>query len=446
VKNRFWPVLLLAFGALVVLIALSGLGTLRRARDAYRQVTALNERYHKTERLLNDLASGIQLSGLLTRDYLLDPSNVSAAEYRSRLVSVHAEMQGGVRDLTYVLRSEDLPALRRLKEELEGYWASLDPLFEWTPQEKIARSWTFLRREVLPRRRAAVAIANEIRSLTEANTAQQRKEIDREQAEISIYITRMLAVTLSLGLFIAGTSTARIIGLERRAAEQARRTEAAEEELRRLSRQLVRAQEEERKSISRELHDEGGQMLTALRVELRNLQEVRGAPGAQFDEHLEDAKQLAELSLRTVRDMAMLLRPAMLDDLGLGAAVQWQARQFSRHTGVPVNVDIDGILAGLPDRHRTCVYRLVQEALTNCAKHAGAKTIRVSIDGGPEQLSVAVQDDGAGFDENGERGLGLIGIQERVRELSGSFSISSAPGKGTVLSARIPVPKEGTEA
>ena len=134
----------------------------------------------------------------------------------------------------------------------------------------------------------------------------------------------------------------------------------------------------------------------------------------------------------------------MLDDLGLGSAVQWQARQFSKLTGIPVNVQIEGLPALLPDRHRTCIYRLVQEALTNCARHAKAKTIDVAVVKQNGLLSVSVKDDGVGFDTAmvKGRGLGLMGIQERVRELNGELVITSVLRNGTALSAKIPFVEE----
>ena len=154
----------------------------------------------------------------------------------------------------------------------------------------------------------------------------------------------MLAITVLLGAAHRGDyRPAHDAAGRSRSQQERQRAEAAENELRRLSRQLVQAQEAERKSISRELHDEVGQMLTALRMELRSLQELRTRRRREFNEHVDGAKLLAEQSLRALKDMAMGLRPSMLDDLGLGSAVQWQARQFSKHTGIPVNVDIDGL-------------------------------------------------------------------------------------------------------
>jgi signal transduction histidine kinase len=237
--------------------------------------------------------------------------------------------------------------------------------------------------------------------------------------------------------------------LERRAEQQRLRTVLAEKELRLLSQKLVHAQEDESRRLSRELHDEVGQMLTALRVELGNLDKLRSGPDEEFSSHLEDAKSLTVRTLNSVRNLASGLRPSILDDFGLGPALQWQAREFSRRTGVPVEVVLGGLPVELPDLHRTCVYRVVQEALTNCARHAQARQIRVALHTELDQLSLTIQDDGQGLPENFSAhdrpfasGTGLVGMEERVRELGGLLEIQSQAGRGTLIKVSIPIPAE----
>lgn len=440
-KGRTGPVLAIGFGTLLVLITLSGLAMLRTTRQIYSQIGSLYESYQRSASTLNELRTEVHLSGVLVRDYLLDPSHLTGSLYRDQLLQLRASMSKELEALRGMLGPEDAPKLERLREELDRYWDSLDPLFDWTPREKLAFSALFLRQQVLPRRNAVLALARELRELNEANVRRQRAEIDRKQSELPKQLGRMLAATLLLGLLVSAVSIRRIHALEQRTEREWRRAEQAEQELRRLSQQLVRAQEEERKIISRELHDEVGQMLTALRMEVRHLEQLRDAPAEQFRERVEEARRLSENALRTVRDLAMGLRPSMLDDLGLAPAVEWQAREFSRRFGVPVTVEMDGALDNLPERQRTCVYRVVQEALTNCARHAKARHIRVTIHGREDSIIVTVQDDGVGFDpaQATGRGLGLLGIQERVRELGGRVNILSQPGRGTLLTAEVPL-------
>jgi signal transduction histidine kinase len=224
--------------------------------------------------------------------------------------------------------------------------------------------------------------------------------------------------------------------------KQKQRSEQAEFELRRLSNKLVRAQEDERKTISRELHDEVGQLLTGLRMELGSLSQ--GAADDTFRQRLDSVKGLAEDALRAVRNLALLLRPSMLDDLGLGPALRWQAKEISSRSGIPVCVEIQGDLDGLPETHRICLYRATQEALTNCAKHSQATRVTISVTEEKDLVSASIQDDGRGFQEQGvrTRGMGLLGLEERVRALQGKLTISTEDGAGTLIRVELPVRRE----
>jgi signal transduction histidine kinase len=202
---------------------------------------------------------------------------------------------------------------------------------------------------------------------------------------------------------------------------------------------LVNAQENDRRAISRELHDEVGQALTGVRVELANLsQRIRMRDTLGADEKLEEIKDLVEDSLGVVRNMALLLRPSMLDDLGLVPALQWQGREVSKRTGLRVRVAADGVSDDLPEEHKTCIYRIVQESLHNCAQHAAATTVRVTVRQEPECIRLSIQDDGRGFHAEHERGMGLLGMQERAAHLGGVFSVDTHPGKGTTVSIVLP--------
>jgi signal transduction histidine kinase len=139
--------------------------------------------------------------------------------------------------------------------------------------------------------------------------------------------------------------------------------------------------------------------------------------------------------------MALLLRPSMLDDLGLVPALEWQAREVSKRSGIWVKVDATNVSEELPEEHKTCVYRIVQEALHNCVQHASAHNVRVTVDQQPAILRLAIEDDGKGFTPQKERGMGLLGIQERVSHLGGAFAVDSSPGRGTALRVMLPLEK-----
>src|SRR5439155_16122776 len=240
--------------------------------------------------------------------------------------------------------------------------------------------------------------------------------------------------TFGLGLLLAALSMTKILRLERESDARYLEIEEARRELKELSARLVQAQENERTAISRELHDEVGQSLSALLVGLSNLSAAIPPSATQeLKQHVDGIRDLAQNSVRVVRNMALLLRPSMLDDLGLIPALEWQARELSRSTGIRVNVAADGIPENLPEQHKTCIYRIVQEALHNCARHSRASMVRITVKNGAEAIHVTIQDDGRGFDPEIERGLGLLGMQERVTHLGGTFQIDSHIVRGTLL-------------
>jgi signal transduction histidine kinase len=344
-------------------------------------------------------------------------------------------------ELSDYIRDNDNPTLNRLKSEVEKYWVSLDPVFEWSAEEKAERSWFFLARNVLPRREAVVNLAKELLTVNNENLEKERLRLQASQAELRTFLLQMMGIALGLGTLVALLTMHRVGILEKRHATQRQEIEESQNNLRRLSQRLVQAQEGEKKILSRELHDEVGQMLTALGIELGNLGTLHALDGPGFNERLEDAKSLNADTMRAIRDLAMGLRPSMLDDLGLEAALEWQGREFSRRTGVPANVEVNGELDYLSDAQRTCIYRVVQEALTNCARHANASNVRVSVSTRKDGVVALIRDDGDGFqpESPSARGLGLIGIQERVQALDGNVDISSKPKNGTTIRVQIPV-------
>jgi signal transduction histidine kinase len=204
-----------------------------------------------------------------------------------------------------------------------------------------------------------------------------------------------------------------------------------------LSTRLLRAQEEERKNIARELHDQVGQGLAVLLIELHNLAADLPSTDPKHA-HLQKIVQLVRDHEATVRDIGLLLRPYMLDDLGLIPALNWDARETYRRTGMVVAVNADESCNLLPDEYRTCIYRVVQETLRNVTRHAKAANAKVAVKLEPLQIRVEVEDDGCGFDPRYSKGMGLLGIEERARHLGGVVHFDSAPGRGTRISILLP--------
>lgn len=431
-RLKTWLVAALGLGSLVVLIALSLVTSSRKAQEIYAQLDALSQHHRDVEAKLRALRSDVHLSSIFVRDYLLDVARERAPEYREQLAQFRQTSLAALTELRPLAGRDD--QLTNLQTTLNEYWETFDPLFDWTTNEKILQSAGFLRREVVPRRQAILAIAQQIEELNNENWATQRAEVAQRQTAMARDLERLLWQTVLLGLAVALVVVFRLRFLERR-------SEWDEQKMRRLSQQLVQAQEDERKNLSRELHDHVAQVLTGLRMEIGRLERMTAPLNAYVSPVIVECKGLIDGMFLTVRNLALGLRPSMLDDFGLQAALEWLVRDFSGRYAVAIDLRIEGDFDALPDKHRTCLYRVVQEALTNSVRHASPSTIDIHVSAHVGHLRVEVTDDGVGLDRARVReGFGLRGLDERVKELEGTMTLSRPPRGGTTLAVRLPVP------
>lgn len=226
----------------------------------------------------------------------------------------------------------------------------------------------------------------------------------------------------------------------------------AEEEIRRLSRQLLRAQEKTRKELARDLHDEFGQVLTALQLGIDTLRNSLPPEQPKLSDLCGRLGGLTAELGNHVRSVTAELHPSMLDSLGLVPTLRWHLRQFERqHPELQLELDIADGDRRLPPEIEIALYRICQESLNNVAKHARARRVHLSLEFGEGAATLAIEDDGLGFDierwqrEIAERGgIGLLGMRERSADLGGTFDISSRPGDGTAVRVTIPLTTEET--
>ncbi len=218
-------------------------------------------------------------------------------------------------------------------------------------------------------------------------------------------------------------------------------------QLRQLSRQVFQAQEEERKRISRELHDVIAQTLTGINIRLATLKKETGRNTQDFDRNLTLTQRLVEKSVNLVHDFARELRPAVLDDLGLVPALHSFAKNFTAQTGIHVHLKAFAEVEKLENSRRTVLFRVAQEALTNVARHAQASQVEISIEKLPSGICLKITDNGKSFNVGralqitSSKRLGLLGMRERLEMVGGSFEIESTPGKGTTVISQIPFHK-----
>jgi signal transduction histidine kinase len=227
---------------------------------------------------------------------------------------------------------------------------------------------------------------------------------------------------------------------DRAKAERALRR--AHDELRELSQAMHEVRESERTRIARELHDELGQALTALKMDVDLL--GSSIPGDRSDlvERTDAMRGLLDSTVATTRRISADLRPLVLDDLGLGAAAEWLAQSFSQRTQIPCDLQVDSSCAQLGEPHASALFRIMQESLTNVAKHARAHRVAVRLERSGDDAVLTVSDDGVGMDpaaRPNSRSFGLRGIGERVMLLGGEVQIASRPQTGTTIVARIPL-------
>src|SRR2546429_5595847 len=208
--------------------------------------------------------------------------------------------------------------------------------------------------------------------------------------------------------------------------------------------QTLNAMEEERKRIARELHDETSQVLTSLLISLAILEESTETQEAR--DRIAETRVLAHQTLRAIRNLSIDLRPTALDDLGLMPALRWYVKEYQQKFAIVVDFQATGFKERLPAEVETALYRIVQESLTNTARHANAHKVLITMKEDADTVYVTIKDDGCGFDvgtllktPDQERGLGLAGMNERAVLLDGSLSIHSGPGHGTTIEVHIPL-------
>jgi signal transduction histidine kinase len=232
------------------------------------------------------------------------------------------------------------------------------------------------------------------------------------------------------------------VAIEAKGAGDALRRSAAE--LQALSRRLVELQESERRELSRELHDRIGQNLTALTINLDILKKALASHSKEVDLRLEDSAALLESTMDAIENVMSELRPPMLDEHGLAAALDWHARSFSSRTGIAVEVRSSGPAVRLAPEVEIALFRIAQEALNNVAKHARARRIEIAIEHANGECVMSVQDDGIGFDSVDDSlgkprsGLGMVTMRERSQAVGGRFEVRATPGRGTQLTVRMP--------
>jgi signal transduction histidine kinase len=417
----------------------------RRVADLEEQANTCSRGYMRAQQLVTDARSRITLSTLYLRDALLDTSTTTPAAVRS---NIELALDRASEDLAMYtpMMGENGPdgqRVGRLRQEIDALRQDMTGLLADTGPDWRMRTGRVLRERLTPRRAEIVKVADELGAINQTIFIDHQADINTiyESTQARIWQVFGLSLALSFGI---GLLAALYAGrLEQRVGEQHVRDVNMRADLQRLSAKLIRVQEQERRALARELHDEIGQMLTAVKVELAVAQRAIDDHGGPVDV-LDDARPIVDRALHAVRDLSHMLHPSVLDDLGLLAATERYVKGFQKRHGVTVEFVAEEMDDRLAPDVEIAAYRIVQEALTNVAKHARAASCRVSLVRQGTRLIVSIADDGVGFNVIGTgrfsmgSGLGLVSMRERAAQLGGGMYVTSQPGRGTNIVADLP--------
>jgi signal transduction histidine kinase len=443
--------LIAGFAVVFGLWMLSGYELVRRLAALEQRTQAEHEVALNGARVLTTVRTNVLLGSIFLRDAIIDNRSMSEDYYRQELTRIRREVEQVLPDyLVDVTSAEERQHWAQLQKELNDFWKSRELAFSPDWPLDTSEAAAVLRRRVVPSRTAILQILDRLSELQVLSQRRHEAEASALHGQLQDRLLVIGALAILVGLIVAVVATRQVSRLERQIGEQRVGEQRTRRDLERLSARLVTVQEEERRRLSRELHDEVGQALTAIKMDVTVAR--RGIDGLQATESgarivswLEDARSIAENTLQSVRDLSQLLHPSMLDDFGLPEALRSYLRTFSKRTGISAQFIQTGKEQRLPQAMEVCVYRIAQEALTNVVRHSGARNALVTLSQTDDGLDMTIDDDGHGIDQQisrfGEpstRGLGVIGMRERAQALGGTFALESRRVGGTRVAIHLP--------
>lgn len=451
-RLRIRGVLLVGFLTILALWLVFGYNLGQRLTDLESRSSTIHARVAQSDELLLTVAAEVLLGTVYVRDALIDTGAEATSFYRQELQNSRSEIERVLQEyLLHVDSAVERDHWTHLRNELNAYWDAMLPAISTDILRDTAQMRTVLREQVVPRRRTIIQISEQIRTLNRDAFQRQETAIAVLYGDLRRQVWSMNALAAVLGLAVACGAIRYAGRLESEIWQQRLQEVEHQRELERLSARLVRVQEEERRTIAREVHDEIGQALTAIKIELSIAQ--RGLEAAGYTAgSLNEVRSITDGALQAARDVSQLLHPTLLDDLGLAGTLTGYLASFAQRTGIRADLTQDRVPRKMSPDVEICAYRIVQEALTNVAKHAQASSCRVYVQRLPHSLLITVEDDGVGINLSEtaaaaiHSGLGLVGIRERVSAFGGTFRLEGTPGKGTRLTAELPIPVDVANA
>ena len=437
-SKKIRRLLLISFSWLLALLIGAGTDALLSVRHLERASQEVSRRFTAHNHALAVVVVSVriyddQLERFLLQDLLQD-SAPDPADVAKQIAAARAAL------LSFPLDRDpdEQLLLAAMQQQLRDGETSCAIVMAWRADLRRQRAYQFIGQQLIPWRTRIFELAAQISALDERKLALENLAVAARFQSLESRLVWLVSLSLIAGVLMSLVCGWYILRLERQARLRYDALARSRLELEGLSARLVEAQEEERRAISRELHDEVGQSLGALLVEVGQLAKLVPTEDRVTQAQIVQIKSVAESAVKSIRDIALLLRPPMLDDLGLVPALEWQAREISRRSDMEVEVHSQKVSEDLGDETKVTVYRIVQEALNNAATHAAAKNAKVTVVQASDKITIEITDDGHGFDPKRQRGMGILGMEERVRRLGGTLTIES-DGKGAKVKAELPL-------
>lgn len=430
--------------SIFVIFAIYSIHQIRWLEDFQINVVQRNRRASIELLRLQDDAHQL---GILLRDMTLEKAEHPIPDWQPVFHRLQGDMSNALA-LESKFASGGAATVSRnteLSREMDVFWGGVHLAFQFAAHGQEADARDLIENRLQGQSAALVAtIADQLRQ-NDLAQIEAAKRINRVYGNfkrnnfILLGVLLLLAIATGLYTFQANRKTFERLG------HLAEKLQSQSEQLRKLSWKLIDVQEDTLRQVARDLHDEFGQILTAIGIMLNRASQNAASHPAL--DGMREVKSVVEETLQNIRDRSQMFRPAILDDFGLGKTLEWFVDQFSRQTGVAVQLDGDPESIRFPGTGAIHVYRIVQEALSNVARHSGADEAWVSMRQAEGTLTVEIRDRGRGFstaremDKASGEGFGLLGMHERAQRLNGVLEMRSAPGHGTCVTLRVPVPE-----
>jgi signal transduction histidine kinase len=423
------PRLLAGLAATLLAVGVFSWYTLRQIEGLRVLQTNTIERNRKDSLQLLRIQNDLNSLGLAIRDIVEGQQEYPLAAFRSEFDRIRYDLADAIR-LEQTLANRPPEQNRFLEQSLRQFWDSVEQVLQVATQDE-PRARKMLANSVTAQQ---ASLSNSVARLLVQNHEAEEQAIvsvgkiyDRVERNIYIFLAAMLAGVAAIGVFVA-VSNRKVFERLAQLSEQ-RST---------LSRRLIGLQEEVFRSVSRELHDDFGQILTAIGTMLRRAEKKGLPPDSPFREEVSEVRQVVQETLEKTRSFSQALHPTILDDYGLEKAIDRHLQTFEKQSGIATRFDSQGSQR-VAEAHAIHLYRIVQESLNNVAKHANAHTATVRLRFSGEQIVLEVEDDGVGINGSPRTGLGLIAMRERAELIGGVLSVTRNTAGGTLVRLQAPL-------